>query len=429
MKKSVSLNNSFERLILSKEEALELFKYNPFKVQLIESKILPGEITMAYRCGKIVDLCLGPHLPDSSYLNFLQLNNNSSSYWLGNEANDSLQRIYGVAFNSKDLLAKHKKKIKDAELRNHRKLGKDKDLYLFNDISPGSCFYYSDGATIYNQLMEWLRGEVKYRGYKEVLTPNIYNLKLWKTSGHYSNYKQNLFVFKVENKGFGMKPMNCPGHCVLFKEKIYSFRDLPQRWGEFGVLHRNELSGTLSGLFRVRRFVQDDAHIFCREDQVLEEILGCLDLADYIYSTFGLSYELQLSTRPEHYIGNLEQWNMAEEMLIKALNMNGKPWELNPGDGVFYGPKIDIHVKDALERPHQIGTVQVDFQLPNRFNLQYKTSDKKLEGEEAKVEKVAEAVEDPKSGANLQEEVFEGDEYDAEKFVWKQVFILYIYII
>jgi len=227
---------------------------------------------------------------------------------------------------------------------------------------------------MYNKLVEMIKGQYRVRGFKEVISPNVFNLKLWKTSGHYSKYKDGLFMFKVENEGFGMKPMNCPAHCLMFDNDIRSYKDLPIRMADFGVLHRNELSGALSGLTRVRRFCQDDAHIFCRPDQLMEEVLGSLDFLDYIYGNFGFSFKLELSTRPEERLGSDELWDEAEGALEKALNKFGKPWELNAGDGAFYGPKIDIKVMDALKRSHQCGTIQCDFQLPIRFNLQYQSA-------------------------------------------------------
>ena len=289
-----------------------------------------------------------------------------------------------------------------------REIGKHQDLFSFNKISPGSCFYTGDGTIVYNKLIEWMREQQQLRGYNEVLCPNIFNLNLWKTSGHYNNYKENLFIFKVENQGFGMKPMNCPGHCVLFNEKLRSYKDLPLRWAEFGVLHRNEISGALSGLFRVRRFVQDDAHIFCRFEQVVQESLDCLDFCTYVYESAGFKeVVIKLATRPEKYIGTLEEWDKAEKMLEEALNKYGREWKINPGEGVFYGPKIELHIKDALGRLHQIGTVQIDFQLPVRFGLQYRAEEAKKEDEEEQKDE-------------KRTQIFEKDEFCDEKFVWEE---------
>ena len=240
--------------------------------------------------------------------------------------------------------------------------------------SPGCAFMEPRGAYIYNKLIEMIRHEYRVRGYQEVFSPNIYNVKTFKTSGHYSKYKENLFMFNVENQGFGLKPMNCPGHCLMFAEQLRSFRELPIRFAEFGVLHRNELQGALSGLTRVRRFVQDDSHIFCTMDQIMDEIMGVFDFLDHIYTVFDMEFELELSTRPEQKLGDDELWDKAESALEEALKKFGKPWKLNPGDGAFYGPKIDIKVLDALKRAHQCATLQLDFQLPLRFNLQYKNN-------------------------------------------------------
>ena len=283
----------FQRAVISKEDALELFKYNPFKLQLIKSKVPDKAKTTVYRCGNLIDLCTGPHLPSTDMIEAFKVTKNSGSYWLGKPENDSLQRIYGVSYPSKKEMKEYTKMMEEAEKRDHRNIGKQQDLFFFHNISPGSCFYFPDGAFVYNKLIAFMREELRWRGYTEVIAPNIFNLKLWKTSGHYKNYKEHMFILQVEKQGFGMKPMNCPGHCLIYLEKLRSYKDFPLRFSEFGVLHRNEFSGALAGLFRVRRFVQDDAHIFVRPDQIEQEVLGCLDLAKYIYATtFKLDYEL-----------------------------------------------------------------------------------------------------------------------------------------
>ena len=303
----------------------------------------------------MIDLCTGPHIPSTNLCKAFQVNKNSSSYWLADSKKDSLQRIYGISFLTPKELKEYNKALEEATKRDHREIGKQKDLFFFNEISPGSCFYFPDGARLYNNLIQLMRKELMNRNYSEVLCPNMFNLKLWKTSGHYKNYLENLFMLKVEKQGFGFKPMNCPGHCVVFNEKLRSYRDLPIRMSEFGVLHRNELSGTLNGLFRVRRFVQDDAHIFARFDQIEAEINDLIDLCKYIYSDcFGMAFEIKLSTRPEKYIGDIENWNKAESILLDLIKKSGYSFKINPGDGAFYGPKIDIDIKDALGRPHQL---------------------------------------------------------------------------
>lgn len=263
----------------------------------------------------------------------------------------------------------------EAKNRDHRKIGRDQELYFFHELSPGSCFFLPKGAYIYNTLIDFIRSEYRKRGFQEVVTPNIYNSRLWVTSGHWQHYSDNMFSFEVEKELFALKPMNCPGHCLMFDHRPRSWRELPLRIADFGVLHRNELSGALTGLTRVRRFQQDDAHIFCAMEQIEDEIKGCLDFLRTVYSIFGFSFKLNLSTRPEKFLGDIEVWNQAEKQLENSLNEFGEKWELNPGDGAFYGPKIDIQIKDAIGRYHQCATIQLDFQLPIRFNLTFVSPD------------------------------------------------------
>ena len=422
VKKNTQGNHPFSRLIMTKKEALELFKANPFKVQLISSKVKEDEITTAYRCGDFIDLCLGPHIPNLNLIKALKITKNSATNWLGKTTNDSLQRIYGISFPNDKLLKEYIKKLEDEEKNDHRNIGKQQGLFMFHTLSPGSCFWYQPGAHIFNKLIAFIRNQYKVRGYSEVISPNIYNLKLWKTSGHYKNYKENLFLMKVENQGFGLKPMNCPGHCLMFDSVSRSYKELPIRMADFGVLHRNEISGALSGLTRVRRFQQDDAHIFCRYDQIMDEVLGFLDFMSYVYEIFGFKYELYLSTRPEKMLGSAKLWDMAEKSLADALNKFGKPWKINPGDGAFYGPKIDIKLFDALGRAHQCGTVQLDFQLPIRFNLMYKTEEQitKEDKNKNKEEVEQENKEVNEYGEPLGKELYKADEWDDEDFNWEE---------
>jgi threonyl-tRNA synthetase len=314
-----------------------------------------------YKCGQLIDLCTGPHLPSTGRIKAFKVTKNSSAYWLGKAENDSLQRIYGITFPSKKQLDEWVHIQEEAAKRGHKRVGEAQGLFHFNALSPGSAFFYPNGAYTYNKLMNIMRHEYAVRGYQEVISPNMFNIKLWKMSGHYANYKDNIFLFKSENQGFGVKPMNCPGHCLMFDSTIRSYRDLPIRYADFGVLHRNEISGALHGLTRVRRFQQDDAHIFCMPNQIMQEVFGCLDFLKYIYDLFGLSFELELSTRPADFLGEIELWNEAEANLKEALDKFGMPWRINEGDGAFYGPKIDIKVTDCLKRQHQCGTVQLDF--------------------------------------------------------------------
>lgn len=374
-KSAIKEKQKFERLIVSKEDLLKMFSYNKYKQALISSKIPDGTSTTVYRCGPLIDLCRGPHIPHTGRIKAIKLLKNSASYFLGDANNDSLQRIYGVSFPDKKLMDAHLKFLEEAAKRDHRKIGKEQELFMFHEMSPGSCFWLPHGARIYNTLNSFLRDEYRVRGYEEVITPNMFNSKLWKTSGHWDNYKENMFTMDVEKDTFGLKPMNCPGHCLMFKARERSYRELPWRVADFGVIHRNEFSGALSGLTRVRRFQQDDAHIFCRQDQIESEIIGVFDFLQKVYGIFGFEFKMELSTRPEKYVGDIETWNDAEAKLTNALNSFGRKWEINPGDGAFYGPKIDIMISDALKRWHQCATIQLDFQLPRRFELEYRAAD------------------------------------------------------
>uniref|UniRef100_A0A0D9WTU3 threonine--tRNA ligase n=1 Tax=Leersia perrieri TaxID=77586 RepID=A0A0D9WTU3_9ORYZ len=331
---------------------------------------LPEDKTITvYRCGPLVDLCRGPHIPNTSFVKAFACLKASSSYWRGQADRESLQRVYGISFPDSKRLKEYKHMLEEAKKRDHRLLGQSQDLFFFHPLSPGSCFFLPHGAIIYNKLMDFLRQQYRDRGYQEVLSPNIYNMQLWETSGHAANYKENMFVFEIEKQEFGLKPMNCPGHCLMFEHRVRSYRELPLRMADFGVLHRNELSGALTGLTRVRRF-----------QQIKDEVKAVLEFINYVYEIFGFKYELELSTRPEKYLGDIETWNKAEQQLTEALNEFGKPWQINEGDGAFYGPKIDIGVFDALKRKFQCATLQLDFQLPLRFKLTYSAEDEaKLE--------------------------------------------------
>ncbi|KAI9312825.1 hypothetical protein BX666DRAFT_1865229 [Dichotomocladium elegans] len=367
----------FERLVMTKEELLEMFKHNPYKVHIINDKIPDGTSTTVYRCGPLIDLCRGPHVPHTGRVKTFSITKNSASYFLGDAKNDSLQRLYGISFPDKKQMSEYKKFIEEASKRDHRKIGKEQELFFFHELSPGSAFFLPHGTRIYNALMDLIRNEYQVRGFTEVITPNMFNLKLWNQSGHAAKYKENMFCLEVDKEEFALKPMNCPGHCLMFGHTDRSYRELPVRFADFGVLHRNEFSGALSGLTRVRRFQQDDAHIFCRQDQIEQEMEGCFDFLNHVYGIFGFEFHLKLSTRPENFIGEVEVWNNAEKKLEDSLNKfaakKGITWELNPGDGAFYGPKIDIVISDALRRKHQCATIQLDFQLPQRFELSYRT--------------------------------------------------------
>ncbi|EQC31365.1 threonyl-tRNA synthetase [Saprolegnia diclina VS20] len=371
----VKEKQAFERIVLTKEEALEMFADNIFKTQIISTKIPDGGRTTAYRCGPLIDLCRGPHVPHTGKIKAFAVTRTSSTYWLGKTTNDTLQRVYGISFPDTKQMKEWKHFQEEAAKRDHRKLGLQEELYFFHQLSPGCCFWLPHGARIYMKLLEYIRSEYRKRGYHEVITPNVFNMDLWHTSGHAQHYKDNMFVFNVEGQEFAMKPMNCPSHCLMFDHRLRSYRELPLRLADCGVLHRNELSGALTGLTRVRRFQQDDAHIFCREDQITTEVLSYLNFMKDVYDVFGLSCKLKLSTKPEKALGSAELWEKAEGALASAMDtfIGAGNWSVDPGDGAFYGPKIDITVTDALNRKHQCATVQLDFQLPIRFDLKYRS--------------------------------------------------------
>ncbi|XP_057300537.1 threonine--tRNA ligase 1, cytoplasmic-like isoform X2 [Hydractinia symbiolongicarpus] len=379
VKKVQKEKQPFIRLEMKKEDLLKMFAYNPFKLRILNERVTTPT-TLVYRCGPLIDLCRGPHVRHTGKVKAMSVTKNSATYWEGNCEAESLQRIYGISFPNDKMLKEWKHFQEEAAKRDHRRIGKEQELFFFHELSPGSCFFLPNGAHIYNTLLTFIREEYRNRGFQEVVTPNIYSTKLWETSGHWQHYADNMFSFEVEKERYALKPMNCPGHCVMFDHRPRSWRELPLRMADFGVLHRNELSGALTGLTRVRRFQQDDAHIFCTLDQVESEIKSCLEFLRHVYEIFGFTFKLFLSTRPDKYLGELEVWNNAEKQLENSLNAFGEPWELNPADGAFYGPKIDIQIRDALRRSHQCATIQLDFQLPERFNLTYVSG----EGDEKK---------------------------------------------
>ncbi|KAG5675599.1 hypothetical protein PVAND_005491 [Polypedilum vanderplanki] len=370
IKKIVKEKQPFERLEMKKSDLLKMFEYNEFKKRILNEKV-DTETTTVYRCGPLIDLCRGPHVRHTGKIKAMKVTKSSSTYWEGKADAETLQRIYGISFPDPKQLKEWEKIQEEAAKRDHRKIGREQELFFFHELSPGSCFFQPRGAHIYNTLMSMIREEYRKRGFQEVISPNMYNAKLWQTSGHWQHYAENMFSFDVEKEKYALKPMNCPGHCLMFDVRNRSWRELPLRMADFGVLHRNEFSGALTGLTRVRRFQQDDAHIFCAPEQIKQEITGCLDFLRCVYEKFGFSFELVLSTRPEKFLGEIEVWNEAEKALSDSLDEFGVKWGLNPGDGAFYGPKIDITIKDALKRSHQCATIQLDFQLPIRFNLSF----------------------------------------------------------
>jgi len=373
MKKIIKAKNRFERRVVTKEEALKIFADNPFKLELI-NELVDQEISL-YQNGKFIDLCRGPHIPHTGMIKGFKLLKISGAYWRADQTREQLQRLYGISFFDKKQLNKYIHLIEEAKKRDHRKLGTRLDLFSFHDEAAGMPFFHAKGMDMWNSLLDYWRYEHKAAGYVETKTPVMLNRKLWEQSGHWENYRENMYTSVIDDEEYAIKPMNCPGGMILYKTKAYSYRDLPLRVGEVGLVHRHELSGALSGLFRVRAFHQDDAHIFMTPDQIGEEVLGVLKLAERIYKRFGLTFHLELSTRPKKSIGEDAQWEEATNGLKNALEAYGQDYVINEGDGAFYGPKIDIHIKDALGRTWQCGTVQLDMALPQRFDLSYKGQD------------------------------------------------------
>jgi threonyl-tRNA synthetase len=383
MAEIVEAAEPFERKVVTRDEALEMFASQPFKIELI-NEMPEDEVITIYSIGSFTDLCRGPHLPDTSKVPAFKLQKIAGAYWRGDAERDQLQRLYGTAFFKQKELDEHLHNLEEAEKRDHRKLGRELGIFMMDELAGvGLPLYLPKGARIIRTMQEWLRKELYRRGYEEVITPHIYKADVWKTSGHYDFYHENMYFFNI-NEGtdeqpryseYGVKPMNCPGHVMLYRNDVHSYRDLPVRFFEFGTVYRHEMSGVVHGLMRARGFTQDDAHVFCREDQVVDEVVAILDLADNIMKEFGFEYEAEISTRPEKSIGTDAMWEFAEGALKEAIERRGLKYEINPGDGAFYGPKIDIKVKDAIGRTWQCSTVQVDFNLPERFGLTYRTAD------------------------------------------------------
>ena len=373
MKRIISLDEPFERREVSKAEALKIFKDNPYKIELIND-LADDEIISIYTLGDDwCDLCRGPHVKSSKELkNFaFKISRVSGAYWRGDEKNKMLERVYCYGFETKEELEEHEKMLEEAKKRDHRKLGRELNLFFISDYAQGMPFYMPKGVTLKNLLIDFWREEHKKAGYIEIETPIAMDKSLWKLSGHWEHYKKNMYTFNMEDTEFAIKPMNCPGCMLFYKENMHSYKEFPLRIGELGKVHRHEASGTLHGLFRVRSFTQDDAHIFMLPSQIESEVQNVLSLVDKIYTTFGLTYHLEISTMPEDHIGDEKTWREAEDKLKNALNKLGKEYIINEGDGAFYGPKIDIHIKDAIGRTWQCGTIQLDMQLPKRFNLEY----------------------------------------------------------
>ena len=372
MKKIIKENLKIESFKLSRKEALKLMeeRNEPYKVELINELPEDEEISF-FKQGEFVDLCTGPHMLYTKAVKVFKLMNITGAYWRGDEKNKMLQRIYATAFENKENLEKYLEELEEAKKRDHRKIGKELELFMIAPEGPGFPFFLPKGMELRNVLEDFWRKIHKEHGYVEIKTPMILNEELWHRSGHWDHYKENMYTTKIDDTDYGIKPMNCPGGMLVYKNSMHSYRDLPIRAGELGLVHRHEKSGELNGLFRVRCFTQDDAHIFCLPSQIEEEISNVIKLIDEVYSIFGFEYEIELSTRPEDSMGSDEQWEMAEGALKKVLKDLNMKYELNEGDGAFYGPKIDFHIKDCLGRSWQCGTIQLDFQMPERFDLTY----------------------------------------------------------
>jgi threonyl-tRNA synthetase len=390
MRQHIKAAEAFEREDVPVGQARERFaaERQDYKVELIDDLVTaaeqggadgrpgpPLETVSLYTNGPFTDLCRGPHAPTTATVGAFKLSSVAGAYWRGDSARTMLTRIYGTAFFSKAELAEHLERLEQARARDHRKLGRELDLFMFSELSPGSPFWKPAGMAVWNALTELWRAENLARGYREVKTPILYDVELWKQSGHWDKYQDHMYFTDVDDRPMGMKPMNCPAHIQIYNDERHSYRDLPVRYSEAGLVHRHEPSGVLHGLLRVRHITQDDAHIFCTEEQVQGEVVECLRFGFDLYRLFGFEPRLELSTRPEQRIGSDEMWDRAEAALAGALDSEGLEYELNPGDGAFYGPKIDLHMTDSIGRPWQLGTVQLDYSMPERFDLTYTGTD------------------------------------------------------
>lgn len=383
MAEIIAADEPFIREVVTVDQARSMFADQRFKYEHI-GDFAPNAVITVYRHGAFVDLCSGPHVPSAGKIGAFKLMKVAGAYWKGDSNNEMLQRIYGTAFFKKKELETYLYNLEEAEKRDHRKLGRELGIYTMDSVAGvGLPLYLPKGARVIRIMQEWLRRDLYDRGYEEVITPHVYNAEVWKTSGHYGYYHDNMYFFHI-NEGtdqeprlteYGVKPMNCPGHVMLYKSELHSYRDLPLRYFEFGTVYRHELSGAVHGLMRARGFTQDDAHVFCTREQVVDEVVAILDLVDHIMTTFGFEYEAEISTRPEKSIGTDDMWEHATNALKEACAQHNLAYEINEGDGAFYGPKIDIKVKDAIGRTWQCSTVQVDFNLPMRFGLTYRTED------------------------------------------------------
>jgi len=375
MLKIIKENLKIERSKVSKEEAEKLFKNNSYKLEMIE-ELGEDEITV-YKQGEFFDLCRGPHVPSTGFVKAIKLTKVAGAYWRADANNKQLQRIYGIAFPEQSQLDQYLTLLREAELRDHRKIGKELDLFSFHDEGPGFPFFHPKGMIIFNELINFWREEHRKADYKEIRTPLILSKNLWEQSGHWEHYKDSMYFTKIDEKDYAVKPMNCPGGILVYKSAVRSYKEFPLKLAELGVVHRHELSGVLSGLFRVRCFTQDDAHIYTTEEQVEQEVKVLIDFIDKFYKKFGFDYHLELSTRPPDFMGDIKLWDKAEQNLKSALEHMKMSYKLNEGEGAFYGPKIDFHIKDCIGRTWQCATIQLDFQMPEKFDLLYDGPDGK----------------------------------------------------
>ena len=374
MKRIISSNHSFVRKDISKDEARKIFKDNPYKLELIDG--INDEYVSIYQTGDFIDLCIGPHILSSGRIGAFKLLSIAGAYWRGDEKNKMLVRIYGTAFFKKEDLKDYLDRIERAKLSDHRKIGKDLELFSFHDEAPGFPFWHPKGIVIRNAILDYWRKIHTENGYQEIQTPIILSNELWKTSGHWDHYKENMYFVKIDDCDYAVKPMNCPGAILVYKSKQHSYKEFPIRYAELGLVHRHEKSGVLHGLFRVRNFTQDDAHIFALEENLGTEIAAIIKMIEKMYKVFGFkSYHVELSTRPDDRIGSDEIWDRAENKLEEAIKENNLDYKINPGDGAFYGPKIDFHIKDSLERTWQCATIQLDFAMPEKFDISYTGED------------------------------------------------------
>ncbi|XP_065713996.1 threonine--tRNA ligase, mitochondrial isoform X1 [Patagioenas fasciata] len=363
----------FERLEATRPQLAQLFQHSNFQLQQLEDEVTSPTATV-YRCGPILHLCPGPLLRHTGLIRALRVLTSSASLWDRGVTRCHLQRVTAIAFPHPEDAVRWQRAQDEAATRDHRRIGKEQELFFFHPLSPGSCFFLPRGAHVYNALLEFIRSECQSRGFREVVSPTLFRRALWQRSGHWQHYGPNIFPVtspEGDDEQLSLKPMNCPAHCLMFAHRPRSWRELPLRLADFGVLHRNEPPGTLTGLTRLRRFTQDDGHIFCTPEQLEAEVAACLDFVGTVYGVLGFSYQLVLATRPPGFLGDTETWDRAEQQLERSLRKFGQPWDLSPGDGAFYGPKIDIRIRDALGRQHQCGTIQLDFQMPERFGLEY----------------------------------------------------------